>query len=72
MKTLKLQQIGETKGIEAGKLKAGDVTIWNFGHTEKIIEILKETPKTILVKIQSESGNFFERRLNKKRIVGIK
>ncbi len=72
MTTIKLQTIGETKGIEAGKLKKGDITVWNFGATEKVIEILKETPKTILIKIQSESGKFFERRLKKDRIVGIK
>ena len=72
MTTIKLQLIGETKGIEAGKLKKGDITVWNFGATSKVVEILKETPKTILIKTQSESGKFFERRLKKDRIVGIK
>jgi hypothetical protein len=73
MTTIRLQSIGLTKGTEAGNLKKGDVTVWNFGFTETVLEIIKETPKTIVLKIQSDdSGNTHERRLNKNRIVGIK
>jgi hypothetical protein len=73
MTTIHLQSIGRIKGIEAGKLKSGDVTVWNFGYTSTVIEVVKETAKTIIFKMRSDdSGNIHERRFKKDRVVGIK
>ena len=72
MQTIQLQSIGKVEATEAINLKVGDVTVWNFGFTEEIIEVLKVTAKTRVLKIKSESGKFFERRLKNDRLVGIK
>lgn len=73
MTTIQLQQIGLQKGIEAGELKIGDVTLWNFGFTATVLEIVKETAKTVVLKcVSDDNGNVHERRFNKTRIVGIK
>ena len=66
---MRLQGIGICPAIPAGELKVGDVTVWNFGETETITEIIKETVKTILVKIECGSGYTGTRRLNKSRLV---
>ena len=46
--------------------------MWNFGETSTIVEIVKQTAKTITVKERSDrSGNIYERRFNKTRKVAI-
>ena len=37
--TIKLQAIGTQKGIRSKDLKIGDVTLWNFGYTSKVVEM---------------------------------
>lgn len=73
MTTIKLQSIGTQKGVEAGELKAGDITLWNFGFTATVLEIVKETAKTVVLKcVSDDTGNIHERRFKKTRIVGVK
>lgn len=65
--TIQLQSIGHVPAKPAGELKVGDITIWNFGMTEKIERVIKQTEKTIVVEIQKG----LQRRLNKNRLVGV-
>lgn len=71
MKTIKLQGIGTVNAKQAGELKVGDKTVWNFGAIEVVCGILKETRKTVTLQIRSQSSALHERRLNKTRLVGI-
>ena len=52
MQTIHLQGIGEKPAIPAKELKIGDVTIWNYGFTETIIGILKQTTNSIVFQIK--------------------
>ena len=70
METIRLQAIGYAKAKRAGELQVGDVTVWNYGATEKLIEKVKETAKTVTFKVLI-NGRTFERRMNKDRLVGI-
>lgn len=72
MATIQLQQIGTKQAKPAGDLKAGDVTVWNFGFTETILSVVKETAKTVWLEIRSDkSGTIHTRRLLKTRLVGV-
>lgn len=71
MKTIQLQRIGRMEATEAINIKKGDTLIWNFGCTEKVLDIIKETEKTILIDIICESGYRSTRRLNKNSLVAI-
>ncbi|MCG7550962.1 hypothetical protein [Pseudoalteromonas sp. Of7M-16] len=70
METIRLQAIGYAKAKRAEDLQVGDVTVWNYGATEKLIEKVKETAKTVTFKVLI-NGRTFERRMNKNRLVGI-
>ncbi|CAM3933105.1 hypothetical protein [Vibrio aquimaris] len=72
MQTIRLQSIGHVPAIEAGQVTAGDVLVWNFGATSKVIEVVKTTPKQIVLLLEGESGERYERRLGKARLVGFK
>ena len=70
MKTIHLQGIGEKPAIPAKELKIGDVTIWNYGFTETIIGILKQTTKSIVFQIKSNNTDYIgQRRLYKNTLV---
>ena len=70
METLYLQGVGCKSAIRAVELKVGDVTMWNFGYTETILGISKETAKTIVFNIKcNDSGFVGTRRLKKDRLV---
>lgn len=72
MQTIQLQSIGLVQAVEAESLKVGDITVWNFGATEEIVEVLKPTAKFVKLIIRSvKSGELFERKLKKTRLVGI-
>ncbi|MGG2091268.1 hypothetical protein AB1283_00695 [Bacillus sp. S13(2024)] len=50
---MRLQSVGIVEGTEAGQLKVGDVTRWNFGDLERITAIeFSKTGKTIICKIE--------------------
>lgn len=70
MGTLYLQRIGSKPAVRAAELEGGDVTMWNYGHTETILGIAKETAKTIVFNIRcNDSGFITTRRLAKDRLV---
>lgn len=70
MQTIHLQGIGEKPAILAKELKIGDVTIWNYGFTETIIGILKQTQKSIVFQIKSNNTDYIgQRRLYKNTLV---
>lgn len=70
MGTLYLQRIGSKPAVRAAELKGGDVTMWNYGFTETILGIAKETAKTIVFNIKcNDSGFITTRRLAKDRLV---
>lgn len=70
MQTIHLKGIGEKPAILAKELKIGDVTIWNYGFTETIIGILKQTQKSIVFQIKSNNTDYIgQRRLYKNTLV---
>lgn len=70
METVYLQGIGCKPAIRAAELEGGDVMMWNFGYTETILGIAKETAKTIVFNIKcNDSGFVGTRRLMKDRLV---
>lgn len=69
MQTIHLQGIGEKEAVAAQKLKVGDILMWNFGYTSTIIEILKETAKSITIKTKSKDNYIGTRRLMKTTLV---
>jgi predicted RecA/RadA family phage recombinase len=72
MKTIQLQGIGKLPATEAANIKAGDVLVWNFGETELVVSIEKQTAQSIWVEITSQNGYHGTRRMMKKRLVAIK
>ena len=66
-----LQGHGKQEAKFAESIKIGDVLMWNYGATSKVINIISETPKYITLGIQEESGNIYERRLKKDRLVAF-
>ena len=53
-----LQGIGKYPVIKANDLKVGDITIWNYGYKEKIINIEEtKSGKSLVLKILSIDSN---------------
>jgi len=71
MKTIQLQYWGTQKAIEAQNLKAGDITVWNFGAEDTVLEILGET-KTMVKVLLGHEGWQGVRKMKKTRLVGVK
>lgn len=70
--TIQLQSIGRVNASLAQDITQGTVLMWNFGETSTIVEIVKQTAKTITVKERSDrSGTIYERRFTKTRKVAI-
>lgn len=70
MEFIQLQSIGKVKAKQAGELKTGDKMIWNFGEKSTVLSIEKETAKSIWIKeISDKSGNIYERRFLKTRLI---
>jgi len=74
-KLIHLQGYGKAKAIEAGKLIAGSITVWNYGGKEIIKEKIKETDKTIWFITEWEDYDKQikqgKRKFLKSRLVGI-
>lgn len=69
-RTTYLQGLGHVEGTPAGELKVGNTLVWNNGATSTVLEILKETPKTItILEGYGTEGQTYERKLLKTRIV---
>ena len=72
MKELHLQGIGKKAATEAKNIKIGDVLIWNYGATSKVLNIeFSKTGKTLTVTTLAENGKQYERRLGANRLVAI-
>lgn len=73
--TTYLQGFGHVEGTPAGELKVGNTLVWNNGAFSTVVEIVKETPKTIIIleeypdSISTTGKSTFERKLLKTRIV---
>jgi len=72
MEKIRLQGEGMVDAILAKDIKVGDILCWNYGYTSTVQQIVKETPKQIVIKTLSDDGFLHERRLGKSRLVGIK
>lgn len=67
---MRLQSIGNVLGTPAMEIKKGDTLMWNFGHTSLVSDILKETPKMLVIN-EICNGKLYERKLSKTRLVCI-
>lgn len=73
MKKIHLQGIGEKSAVPASELKPGDIILWNYGYKSRVLEIVKETKKSVVLKTQScDSLAVCERRFLKSRLVAKK
>ncbi len=69
---MRLQGVGVVLGTPAKEIKKGDFLMWNFGYKSQVIEIVKETEKTITIKEKTCESNYIgERKLSKSRLVCI-
>lgn len=68
-----LQSVGEVDARRVSNLKSGDILMWNFGHTSRVVKVEpSKTGKTFNVTTKSsESGETFERKMSANRLVGI-
>lgn len=65
MKTIRLQGIGECPAIETGKLKIGDVIMWNYGSLSEVMDIkpASKTGKTVELTLKIlEDGTTWKRK----------
>lgn len=70
--SIQLQSVGRVPAQPAMNIVKGSQLMWNFAQTSTVIDIVKETAKTIVIKEQCDrSGSTHERRLNKTRLVAI-
>lgn len=67
---MRLQSIGFVLGTPAKEIKKGSNLMWNFGTVSQVIDIIKETEKTITISTSYE-GKTYERKLLKTRLVCI-
>lgn len=66
MATTNLQGIGQHNAKQAAELKAGDVIVWNFGSTSRVLSV-ERGAKT--VSAQLEGG--YTRRFSAARLVAV-
>ncbi|MBD5585520.1 MAG: hypothetical protein HDQ88_10590 [Clostridia bacterium] len=75
-KYIHLQWVGKTPAVKASELKPGDVTVWNTGATERIINVEpSKSGKTVKATIEYTNLNGKKvrtiRKLKSDRLVGI-
>ena len=69
---MRLQGIGNVLGNPASEIKKGDILMWNFGSKSEVLEIVKETRKTITIKEKQVGCSYIgERKMTKSRLVCI-
>lgn len=70
-----IQGFGACYGKPAVELQPGDIMGWNYGYTSEVINIVSETPTTVTITEQWDSGEGNKksttRRFKKSRIVAI-
>lgn len=72
MNKLHLQGIGKVDAVPAKELKVGQVTVWNFGYTSKIMNIeLSKTGKTLILHLLGQSGKVLPRKVGAERLIAI-
>ena len=72
MKTIQLIGYGKAEAQPAKNIKVGDTLVWNYGQTEKVDSMQKETKTQIVINVLSESGKIYTRRMSKERLVCIR
>jgi hypothetical protein len=58
---MRLQGIGQVASRRASEVKIGDVLMWNFGFTSKVID-LRKTAKSVIFTTENEKGQVFTRK----------
>lgn len=68
-----LQGVGKVDARKVKNLKEGDILMWNFGYTSRVIGIEpSKSGKTFNVRtISSNTGNEYVRKMSANRLVGI-
>lgn len=73
--SIHLQGIGRHHAIPAGKLKVGDIIVYNYGYTSVVREKKKITDKTIEVVVEShgdiDKGKRYTVRYRTDRLVAV-
>jgi len=70
--TIQLQSVGKVPAQPASNIKVGTRLMWNFGSVSEVLEIVKETAKTITIKEKVLRSDYIgERKLFKNRLVAI-
>lgn len=71
--TIRLQGIGHVSAKPAADLKAGDVTVWNYGHAHEVLSVESVSPAFVVVHMIKEQGapGVWTRRMKRDRLVGI-
>lgn len=70
--TVQLQSVGRVAAKPAGELLIGDVMIWNFGYTSKVVDITTRGTTQIVVHTQRDNDSTYTRVMNKTRLVAVK
>jgi hypothetical protein len=70
--TIHLQAIGRVAAKPAGELLLGDVIMWNFGYTSKVVDITTRGTTQIVVHTQRDNDSTYTRVMNKTRLVAVK
>jgi len=67
------QGVGWQPAKPASEIQAGDRLIYNYGYTAKVLNVIKETAKTIIFEVESKSsGTIHQQRIRKSTYWGIK
>ncbi|MFA7120962.1 MAG: hypothetical protein WC277_05745 [Bacilli bacterium] len=68
-----LQGIGPVPAVPASSLRKGDITIWNYGGQERVLDIeTSPSGKTAVFRIESIGhGTLWDRRMNLSRYVAV-
>ena len=75
--TIQLQYVGKVNAKPVQDFKIGEKMMWNYGFTSEIISIVKETPKQIILEMNSvspegkKSEGTHRRRMQKTRLAAI-
>jgi hypothetical protein len=74
--TIHLQGIGRVPAITAELLKAGDVIVYNYGHTAKVLSTRPVSARYIEAYVESQistggSGKVYVVKLKKDRLVAV-
>lgn len=78
MKTTRLQGIGIVDAKPAAELKAGDITVWNFGYMHEVLAVEELSPKFVRLVTKAvnpdrgqDPAKVWHRRTAKTFLVGV-